>query len=824
MKTKSYITFLLLITAQWAFATGLQPVGTSAPVRVQAVDFELEMRGLYVSSVMEVQFVADSGDENAANLRFPLPPDSVLHKAEIYLPELEQWTVAETMGRREGEIIYNDIVEQQLDPLLIQKIGTDFYRARVYPINEQGDLRMRVHYAHTLETADNHYRLRVPFANKDATAATPANGITISLRTDANYWTAGAWQMGDEMGTPSTLDDEMGTPSTVNLDNGTTLLSLEDFAMSKDITLDLTPNEPMSQATALYYQPEAPNLVGHLHTWWRPDFSDYPAVMSQPRNVVFVIDVSGSMSGAKIAQTRQAVINSLEALSNEDYFGIVAFDDQVYVFRPNMRSGADIPAAIEWVSNLIAMGSTGMSAGLTTGAAIGIRSPLTGASIDLLLITDGRPNVGSSTVDGILADVSAEAEQLGRQIRIFSVGIGHNLDQVLLNSLAQQRGGESTFALDDNEITGQILDLFARVRGGGVSDVIAAVQTAGVSDNQFTWRRVFSGTALQMGAKGDVGNSMNLNLDGRLSDLTSIALNTTLAPLSSNSTIHRIAAPLAAKTWADQLERQIDAEGETAELVNKAVDLARSYGIVTRYSSLLALQNEELYESVNRIARDPAGIALQPVASSTVDESQIGGQGTDDGESEKTGAPPPPGMTYMPQPTVAADMINSALLLSPSPAPTNVVGTPYSGGPTGASAGASGGTSSGVGASGSAPMAYESPPASMFCESPLLDEQLRLDIPRLNYQGYYLWGSLQLVVLPDGTLRLDVLNYGPVAPPNHNSACQLEEIVLSATMQLHIPLVLYQTATEEVQITDIILQGRMTADGRLKFEVIDYKL
>jgi len=77
-----------------------------------------------------------------------------------------------------------------------------------------------------------------------------------------------------------------------------------------------------------------------------------------------------------------------------------------------------------------------------------------------------------------------------------------------------------------------------------------------------------------------------------------------------------------------------------------------------------------------------------------------------------------------------------------------------------------------------------------------------------------LWGSLQLVVLPDGTLRLDVLNYGPVAPPNHNSACQLEEIVL----------VLYQTATEEVQITDIILQGRMTADGRLKFEVIDYKL
>jgi Ca-activated chloride channel homolog len=847
---------LMLITPQWVLATGLQPISTNTPVRVQAVDFDLEMRSIYISGIMEVQFVADSGEENAANLRFPLPPESVLHKAEIYLPSQEQWATAETMGRKEGQIIYDQIVQQKFDPLLIQKIGTDFYRARIYPINEQGDLWIRVHYAHTLETADNQYRLRIPFANPDSTAATPANGVTISLSTNANAWTAGPWQ----------ISDEMGTPSTVNLDNGTAFLNLEDFTMAQDITLDLQPKESIPQATALVYQPEAANLPGHLHAWWRPDFADYPKITSQPRNVVFVIDVSGSMSGAKMAQTRQAVIRSLEALNDEDYYGLVAFDHQVYVFRPNMRSGADIGAAIEWVSGLDAMGSTGMSAGLTTGTAIGLRSPLQSATIDLLMITDGRPNEGSSTLDGILADVRAEADELARQIRIFSVGIGYDLDQALLNGLAQQTNGESTFALDDNEITGQILDLFARVRGGGISNAIATVQMTELQDNQLTWRRIFPGIALHLSAKGEITSQITLNLTGELSDATSLTLNTTASLLNpSNARFSQIAAPLVAKAWTDALERQIDEAGETQALVNQAVSLARTYGIVTRYTSLLALESEELYaeQGVERIARDPAGIALQAIEiPSSVDEGRIGGQGTSD--SEKKDALPPGGP--QPQPisdtsssdfcAIAAstggacvkvtkpeandiDQIadastlsdgeafepefedeafafieeesddfagNSAVIQPAAPLPTL---------PT-----SSGGTSS-AGTLGPTFTDSRPPPPDIFCEVPMLDGQLQLDIPRVNYQGDYYWASLQINALPDGTLTLTVLNYGPVASPNQNaSSCQPDELRLSATLQLSIPSVFY----EQEKITDVILQAIPTTEERLVFEVVSYTM
>jgi hypothetical protein len=174
MKHLSLLTFALSLYVTippWAVATGLQPEETSEPVEIQAVDFNLEMHGRYVAGVMEVQFMAGRGSENAANLRFPLPPNAVLYKAEIFLPKPEDWMMAETVGRQEGQQIYNEIVYQQrYDPLLIQRIGTDFYRARVFPINADGDLRMRVYYAHLLETTqDGSYLLRVPFANKDAT-------------------------------------------------------------------------------------------------------------------------------------------------------------------------------------------------------------------------------------------------------------------------------------------------------------------------------------------------------------------------------------------------------------------------------------------------------------------------------------------------------------------------------------------------------------------------------------------------------------------------------------------------------------------------------
>ncbi|MEM7020496.1 MAG: VWA domain-containing protein, partial [Pseudomonadota bacterium] len=693
---KICIFLFALVTFNHALATGLHPVNTDAPVQILHVSFDVDIQGKYASSVMEVRFIAAHRHENAANMRFPLPPNSVIHKAEIFLTATETWMQAETVGRREGENVFNDITQSQpeLDPLLIQQIGKDFYRARVFPITAAGDLRIRIHYAHLLENNGDDYVLRIPFANPDATAATPARGVDVSVTFDDAWQTSGSWSIGEAGALPSDV-----------VDTNQVQLALNDFTLDTDLTLPLMAPIPLPEAGALQYQSQTHDI---LHTWWRPGLSALPGVIDQPRNVVFVIDVSGSMSGDKLAQTRQAIINVLNELNAEDYFGIVAFDNQVYPFRENMLSGENIQEATAWVAALQALGSTAISAGLTKGAAIGVTSPLSNAPIDLLLITDGRPNVGSSTSAGILADIGMEADQLGQQVRIFSVGIGHNLDQNLLNELASNTGGESIFALDDGVITGEIVDLFSRIKGGGIGD--ASIR---IGDGQrletYTQKRVFPGDEFQLGIQDAMATSTSLKFEGIGTNFSRHMIGAAISLVETGSDgIHLIAVPLAAKTWADRLEQQADNVAETAELVDEAVRLARTYGIVTRYSSLLALETEELYaqHNIERIERNAAGIALQPVSGSSVDEDRLGGSGTND--------------------NIGTNLPNAGPVLPPTT------------------------LSPSIGLNDLAAFAPDSNLASVdaptiFCENPRLDSQLFLYIPRVVFQGIELWVSLRLV-------------------------------------------------------------------------------
>lgn len=774
MKMRIFL-YLITLLPLWTAATGLQPIDTSASVNIQSIQFDLSLQALEVAGTMEIQLTAEQGNENAANLRFPLPPEAVLHRAEIFLPAIEKWRAAETVGRQEGTQIYQEIVQQQFDPLLIQRIGKDFYRARVYPVDAKGSLRLRVHYAHTLETVDDQYRLRIPFSHPDVTAATTTPNLHVALSTETTRWSASQWFIGDELATPTTVD----------LSNGTTSLNLEAFKMDQDITLDLKPTPPLAQATGLLYQPDA--LPAHAYVRWHPKLAADALLRAQPRNVVFVIDVSGSMGGDKIIQTRQAIISCLTALEAGDYFGLVAFDSQVYRFREVMAPARDVQTAIQWVAALRAGSSTAMSAGLTAGATIGATSPLAETTfLDLFLITDGLPNEGSSTVPDMLADISAQSEQLGYPVRIFSVGIGYDLDQQLLNGLAQQTQGASTFALADNEVKAQILDLFSQVRSGGLTDVTVSIQGLG-EHTTFHWPALFPDKVLQLGIQGSssINDIIELSLTGTGPDLSPVTRNTTV---SLQPDQRGIAAPLAAKAWADRLERQIDSTEETNARISEAIQLARTYGIITRYSSLLALEDEAQYaeHGVQRIERDQAGIALQPVTSiSPFDEGQIGGQGT----VENKNSPPS---------TVASPIspVDDAVLFE-----ENEV--------------ASGDTLS----SGGEVLASGDTCLSM----PTLDAQLHLYIPQLTYEGKYYWAKLQLVEWADNTLVLEVLDYGEVNQPVLNfSACG--ETILSTTLQVTLPWLYYQTATAKMRFATVELQHLPNITDRLVFEVVRYQL
>ncbi len=802
MRIFNYLLLFYLLPIS-VYAISLENLDDSTPVYIRNLDFDLKVAGPYVGGKMEVQFSAEQGLNHSAHLRFPLPTGSVLYKAEIFIPQTEKWMTAETLGRQHGQTIYNDIVRQNIDPLLIQRIGPDLYRARVFPINEQVGLRIRVYYAHLLEPLDNlQHLLKVPLINPDSTSAA-AQTLTLNLHTENEEWSLGNWQVQDELGHSTTQS------------NSSQFLELENFTLDRNFHLTLTAPQPIPEALQLTYQPAAQTLSPHHFIHWTPNLNQYPELQAQNRHVIFVIDVSGSMSGAKMAQTRQAIISCLQALTDQDYFGLVAFDSEVYTFRQEMLTSSQIEAATRWVSRLEAGSGTAMAAGLIQAVNIGNSLPT--QPLDLILITDGLPNEGSTTVPAILTDVKNAADTANRSIRIFTVGIGNDLDQTLLNGLAQQTAGESTFALKDNEIAPQVLQLFSRVRSGGLQQLTVELLSQSTLSDTFNWPRLFPGNSLTLAT---TSTAPQLHLTGQTAQLLEIQLNTTptlYSPLLPE--FSRLAAPLAAKAWADELERHIDRQGETSTLINEAVALARKYGILTRYSSLLALETEELYaeHGVERIERDLAGIALQNLSGSPEDESQIGGEGT---ETENAPIPPP---RPLPEPFPIEEVSADAPFADISPV------TPQTEAVTA-------GESSKEENEEATEFDSEISPADdqdetiqpsgedkpeTTCQPLTLNSQLQLFIPQLQYQDRHYWAKLTLDSLIDGRLILKVTEYGDL---NFNDPNECTSILLTENGQVKIAKVIYQTAQKSHTFTDITLQLIPAPSAEeIWFEIIDFQ-
>ncbi|MGM0559075.1 MAG: VWA domain-containing protein [Myxococcota bacterium] len=609
--------FILLLSTP-AFATGLHGIGTDNDVYIDTVNVEVDVRGAVADSVMEFTVGADQGTANFASLRFPLPPDSVIHKAEIYLPDQERWETARTLGRREAAEAAGGQSEQPDAPLLLQHIGRDFYRAQVSPISSEGNLRLRVHYAHPLETTSRGHLLRVAFANPDASESTPTNGLKVVVRTDTETWYTGRWDSGDGEAFNASFDP----------DEGFGRVGFGQHPLGEDVTLSLErEGGAFGHFVASWAAPEDSDLRDHVYASWSPDIGDVPDADPAPRNVVFVIDNSGSMYGEKLLQTKIAVGRAIASLEPSDRFGLVAFGSESSRFSSEMRAGGNVEGALNWLSNLDTAGGTNMEAGIREAMNIAVDSEID-RPIDLMLVSDGRPNSGASTAPELLRVFRSIDDSMDRKRRIFALGMGYDLSQNFINELSIPTDGEATFALDDSAVTGQFLELFDRTRTGGVFDVEADIQ-AGDGIASYRYARLFPGEVISLGTRTRGADRVELAMEAYAGDEYEYVLRTQQVDMQEASAMN-VAAPLSAAATVRHIQRRLERNGENPELVAQAVHLSKTYGIVTRYASLIAFDSAQAYETrgIQDIPRNEAGIALVEVEASSEDERRIGGQGT----------------------------------------------------------------------------------------------------------------------------------------------------------------------------------------------------
>jgi len=296
-----------------------------------------------------------------------------------------------------------------------------------------------------------------------------------------------------------------------------------------------------------------------------------------------VIDVSGSMSGEKIQQAKSALIQLLGTLREGDRFRLVAFSGGVRRYAQGWTSVATDTRrdAEAWIRSLEAEGGTNIAGALAEAFA---QAPAEQSLGVVVFLTDGQASTGETDPERI----AASAEQDRGTFRVFSFGVGDDVNTYLLDRLTERARGTTEYIRPGENIERAVGTLAAKVASPVLTDVTITagsgielydLQPGGLPD-------LFAGDEMVvLGRYRGTGNGeWSLTVQGRRNGKQE-EFRTTIGQRENDDA--RYIEQLWAARKAGALSREIRLHGQTQELMNALKQLALRYGILTEYTSYL---------------------------------------------------------------------------------------------------------------------------------------------------------------------------------------------------------------------------------------------
>src|SRR6185369_252031 len=220
----------------------------------------------------------------------------------------------------------------------------------------------------------------------------------------------------------------------------------------------------------LVFNTESREKVGLNLLTYKPDSDDgYFLLLAAPvvshdtkppaKDIVFVVDTSGSMAGAKLQQAQKALRFCVENLNADDRFEIVRFSTEAEpLFKNLVAADADHrKRANEFIDELKPIGGTAIAEALQT--ALKSRTDRSDRPFVIIFLTDGLPTVGTRNADEIVAEVKKASS-----VRIFSFGIGSDVNTQLLDQIAEGTRAFSQYVLADEDLELKVSNFYTRIK------------------------------------------------------------------------------------------------------------------------------------------------------------------------------------------------------------------------------------------------------------------------------------------------------------------------------------------------------------------------
>lgn len=505
---------------------------------------------------------------------FPLPENAAISALSLWIDGKE--AAGELLDKDKARDVYEGIVRTMRDPALLEYVGSRVFKLRIFPLPANGDRQVKLSYTEKLSYDNGLCTYRYPL-NTEKFSSRNLEQVVISAEIKSDLPVKSVYS-------PSHPID------VAQKDDHNIKLSYEakDVKPDKDFFLYFGVSDKEIGLSMVPFRKAGED--GYFMALLSPkaEVSESDIVK---KDVVFIFDTSMSMMEQnKFEQAKKALNFCVGSLNAGDRYNIVSFSTEARPFRDKLMDVSDETkkAGLEYISELKARGGTNINEALLMSLDM---APKEGSRpFMVVFITDGEPTIGDTTdPEQILKNVKGKD---AKNVRIFSLGVGYEINAKLLDRLAEDNRGTREYVTPDENLEVKVSNFYEKISSPVLSDL--ALSFEGIETYDVYPKHIpdlFKGSQLVVFGryKGDGAKAIKLTgtVNGEKREL--VYETTFPAEQKQNESLPRLWATSKVAYLLDQIRLH----GEAKEVKDEVIALSKQYGIMTPYTSFLVIEDLE---------------------------------------------------------------------------------------------------------------------------------------------------------------------------------------------------------------------------------------
>ncbi len=555
------------------FIGRIVPQPVTEPV-VTAVDATVDISDQLAVTTLVITVKNNSPRQAEAEMILPVPDEAVFKS--FTFDGAAPGTTARLLPKAEARQLYDSIVARSKDPALLEFVGTGALKSSVFPVAPGGTQHVKVTWEQLLKADGPRLDYVLP--------------RTEALEYNVPWTLTGTIKSSGPVGAVYSPSHDIATEQ----NGGITTLKLRPGAERQPGSLRFSIlRQEAGMSAALTACPDEKGGGGYFLLLIAPP-GKRAEIAPMKRELTLVLDKSGSMAGGKLDQVKAAALQTIEGLADGEAFNLIVYNEAVESFAPApVVKSPDTTAKVrDYIQALRPSGGTNIHDSMLAA----LRQPPTAGMLPVVLfLTDGLPTVGV-TIEKQIREAAAKENPHSR--RVFTFGVGVDVNTPLLSALARGAKGSAVFVLPGEDVEMKVGSVARRLNGplladvtltctesGRIQDLLPAQMPDVFEGDQIVLLGRYAGAApLKFELTGrDAAGGRKFNFEFQL-DRASMA----------NTHVPRLWAARRIATLTEAVRDLGEDPNITAndprvkELTDEIVRLSRDFGVLSEYTAFFA--------------------------------------------------------------------------------------------------------------------------------------------------------------------------------------------------------------------------------------------